>query len=252
MAYLPQMIATLVTSVPGLSPNRTTAPALEHLACRYISLPACCAESGLIETMQCKCRLCWTVAYGGGKQKKKEANRKRKKGSLSQRGHREWKCESERHRERGHFITFIARPPSPSTLSRVNVEEDIQHLTLWGKPSASEEHMCLLTCLLAALMLNVSVKTVGYRDDTLETNPAQHSHGLDATHTNWGNTFCRWNCKEKAVGQVLCQSRHRGRWGVVTFLSPCHIPSGFVLWLLNPERSEKNKKTPLHSVWQSG
>lgn len=40
------------------------------------------------------------------------------------------KRESERHREGPHFITFIAHPPSPFTLSRVNVEEDIRHLTL--------------------------------------------------------------------------------------------------------------------------
>lgn len=34
---------------------------------------------------------------------------------------------------RGHFITFIAHPPSPSTLSGVNVEEDIQQPVLPGK-----------------------------------------------------------------------------------------------------------------------
>jgi len=51
--------------------------------------------------------------------------------------------------------------PSPTyTLSRVNVEEDIQRLTLWGKPAASEEHMPAVEKLADLMCLSKSFRHI--------------------------------------------------------------------------------------------
>lgn len=77
----------------------------------------------------------------------------------------------ERSARRGHFITFIAHPPSPSTLSGVNVEEDIQRPALHGKRAEHVER-------LATLMLNGSLKTA-------EMNEAWRATRPYVTHVNY-------------------------------------------------------------------